>query len=116
MVHFAVRRNPSPTSTAVPIIIHVRPAAVVRGDESGRRVVNPRPAPRIHPSPMTISVRCPVARDVRGNPDRTEITIRPPGAVLIEVFRAGKFGRNVTGGLRALFAKFAIAGPLVEGV
>ena len=94
---FTVRWNPNPTSTTVPVIIHVRPPAVMRRHESRRRVVHPRPAPRIHPSPVTVSVGRPISRNMRRDPDRAVSTIRPPGAISIEVFRASQFRGNVTG-------------------
>ena len=52
-------RNPTPT------IIDIRPASIVEWCEPPGFIVNPSPAPRLHPSPAAILIRNPAYLDAR---------------------------------------------------
>ena len=54
------------------------PAAVVEGSKSPRRVVNPRPAPRLNPNPTAIAIRHPSHGNARRIPDRARKRLPSP--------------------------------------
>src|SRR6185503_240315 len=51
-----------------PIIVVVDPASIMEGSIAPRFVVDPSPAPRINPNPVTIAIRCPSRADTARNP------------------------------------------------
>src|SRR4029077_3802666 len=101
--------RPSPVSAGVD------PAAVVRGGESPGRIIDPGPAPRLDPDPMSIVIGSPTGGN-RRNPNRTVLTHRAPGAVLVEFVGADHVGGNILVGAGVIFAVIAHAAPIVEAV
>src|SRR4030095_6914590 len=71
-----------------PRSIEIRPATVVRYGEAPRRVIHPRPTPRVDPRPMTIAVRRPAGGDAIRVPDVAVGRVVAPRAVRIEVLVA----------------------------
>ena len=100
-----------------PGVAVVDPAAVMERREAPGRIVDPGPAPRTHPGPMTAAVRSPAAGDGARVPDGAVVGALLPAAVAVEVLRAGHLGRDVA--LRAgdpVFAALALAEPACEGI
>ena len=75
-------RSGDPTPGAA----HVRPATVVGDRETPGRVIDPRPAPRFDPRPVTILIRRPVRCHAIGHP-HVPVSLRSaPAAVFVEIF------------------------------
>ena len=70
--------SPSPKSTGI------NPAAIVEGSKSPRLVINPSPAPRIFPDPVTVCVWRPASVDTRG-PHRPVFGCVAPGSILVKI-------------------------------
>ena len=68
-----------------PPVAHVHPATVVKRREAPRRVVDPRPAPRLHPGPVAVAVRRPARGHGAWHPHRTVVRRRTPLAVVVQV-------------------------------
>jgi hypothetical protein len=83
-------RHPAPGSP------HIHPAAVVERRPTPRGVVDPIPAPRLNPSPMSITIGRPVGHFAGGKPHRTIRTNAAPHATLrVQIRVAGQVARNV---------------------
>jgi hypothetical protein len=102
-------RSGAPAPPATEII----PAAVVEWSKAPRFIVNPAPAPRAHPIPITHAVGRPAHSNVTGIPHGTVVGLFAPGAVVIEVGVAGHVARDVLRGDRVVFPTIAFVGPLV---
>src|SRR5207245_6769199 len=100
-------RRPSPVSAGVD------PAAVVRGGESPGRIIDPGPAPRLDPDPMSVVIGSPTGGN-RRNPNRAVLTYRPAGAVLVEFVGAYHAGGNIPVGAGVVLADSAPAAPATE--
>ena len=81
------------------------PTAVVIGSESPRCVVHPGPTPRSNPGPMPVMIGRPACSDCSRHPDLAVAGLSPPAAVLVQVFIAGDFARNVACGQGPVFAE-----------
>ena len=68
-----------------PTIANAHPATVVRRRKAPRCIIHPRPAPRLHPAPAAIAVRCPARRNARWIPNAAILVVDVPTAVLIEL-------------------------------
>jgi len=82
-------RAPTPSAT------DIRPAAIVEWREAPRFVVNPSPSPRAYPVPISVAVRGPVRRNIRGIPNRTVVRLLAPGSVVVQIVVARNISRNV---------------------
>ncbi|EDT02578.1 conserved hypothetical protein [Burkholderia ambifaria IOP40-10] len=99
-----------------PAVVHMGPAAVVVRREAPRCIVDPGPAPRRLPDPVTVVIRRPVGRCVVRHPDRTVVRGLAPRPVRVEILVAGNVARHVAGRYGALLGRIAAGGPLVERV
>jgi hypothetical protein len=99
-----------------PAISGISPAAIVEWRKSPRLVFNPRPSPRIHISPMTVAVRCPVSGYTSRLPNISIFRIGAPAAIIVEVLVAGHIRGNVLAAAGAVFTPVAGKRPLSEGV
>ena len=102
-------RHPAPRSA------HGYPAAVVERSPAPGRVINPVPAPRFDPGPMTITI----GRPVRNQPGRKPYgTIGGGGApyaiVSTQIGKAGEVARNEVRGHRGFFTRVAKRAKRVE--
>jgi hypothetical protein len=86
------------TRRPCPISARAYPAAIMRRSETPRRFVNPGPAPRFDPHPMSIVIRSPPRR-YGGDPYRSIFRLHAPGPVLIEIIGTDHVGGNVLIGL-----------------
>ena len=102
-------RHPTPRSSVV------HPASVVSRRKSPRSIVNPGPAPRINPHPMTIVIRRP-ARSDGGLPHRTVGRRNAPRPIVVEILRADHIRRNITRRLRILDPLVPHTAPIIEAV
>src|ERR1700688_2107927 len=75
-------RDPSPARA------DLAPAAVVKGSESPRGVIDPSPTPGSDPYPVTKAIGCPACRNVRGIPHRTVVSGVRPASVVVQIFIA----------------------------
>ncbi len=99
-----------------PSAANARPAAVVGNGEAPGRVVDPCPAPRIHPRPMPVAVRRPAGRHLIREPDVAVGRVDAPGAVGIEILVADHVLRDVASGGRHVVAAVPVARPAIEFV
>ena len=90
------RANASRARHPTPGIVPPRPTSVMERRETPRRVIDPGPAPRTDPRPMSEAVGRPADRHRRRNPHGSVVGCVLPLAVLIEVFGAGDIVRYVT--------------------
>jgi hypothetical protein len=102
-------RHPAPRSA------YRYPAAVVKRRPTPRSVIDPVPAPRLDPGPVTIAVRRPVARHAGGKPHgAVGIDAAPHAKLGTEVGIAGKIARDVTRGHGGHFTCIAKGAKCVE--
>src|SRR6266567_3459857 len=106
--HHNRSRNPEPSST------YKCPTSVVKRSKSPRFLFHPGPAPGPNIDPVTEAVRSPSHGDGARAPARTVSGYITPVAVLVEVFIAGYFARNIICGIGVVFAIVTVEGPAVE--
>jgi len=94
----------------------VIPSAVVEGSKAPRFRVNPAPAPRAHPIPITDAVGRPAHVNVTRIPDVSVFRLVAPFAVVIEVGVAGHVARDVLRGDRVVFLEISLVGPPIQTV
>src|SRR5262249_37377406 len=99
--------NPSPS------IFDESPAPIMKWRVAPGIIVNPGPAPRIDPSPVSFTIRHP-ARGHPGEPDVTVFRIRTPIAIVIEVFVADHIARAVTRGPGLVRTAIAGVTPVIK--
>jgi hypothetical protein len=83
------RRTEDWARVPAPPAADITPAAVMKWSKAPGRVIYPSPAPRAYVAPIPIAVRRPVGSNLRRVPDRTVVAVLAPGAVVIEILRAG---------------------------
>ncbi|SOZ08499.1 membrane protein of unknown function (plasmid) [Cupriavidus taiwanensis] len=99
-----------------PARAHIGPAAIVRGREAPRRIVDPGPAPGRDPGPVAGAVRRPSRADHAREPDRAVARVFLPVAIAVQRGIARHLARHVARRRRSVFACVARRGPAVEGV
>ena len=95
-----------------PPVAHVHPATVVKRREAPRRVVDPRPAPRLHPGPVAVAVRRPARGHGAWHPHRTVVRRRTPLAVVVQVLVTDHVARHVARRARVVPAAVAAGAPV----
>ena len=70
-----------------PSIVQINPSPIVAGCKPPGFRIHPGPAPWRHPDPMSLLIRNPVPRDMRGHPNQAEIGILLPISIVIEFVR-----------------------------
>src|SRR5215472_6777633 len=93
-----------------------RPASIVVGSKTPRRVIDPSPAPGSNPVPVAVAVGRPGGRHIGGKPHVPILRLVPPSAVVIEIVVAGHIAGNILSGSRAVLFQVAFLSPLVEPI
>src|SRR5262249_19192335 len=104
------------TRYPTPAALDESPASIVERREAPWRFVDPRPAPRVLPQPVSGAIRRPIGRDAGRNPDIAVVRNLLPSAVGVEVLVADHVGSHVTRARRLLVARGAFVNPRVESV
>ena len=94
----ALPRHPEPAAAAL------HPAAVMERRKAPRGVVDPGPAPRLHPCPVACAVRCPAGVNATRGPDGAVVGVVVPAAVTVKLVGAGHGGRDIARGCDAVTA------------
>src|SRR5260370_12313401 len=101
-------RYPAPASS------DSSPSAVMEGREAPRFILDPCPAPRRDPGPVSISIGSPVRGNPRRKPHGSVVGNASPLAVIIQIFVADHVTRDVACGRRALVPDISGPAPIVE--
>ena len=109
IVRASINRTGSPSPPAASI----DPTAIVERSESPRRIINPRPSPRVFPNPVTSGVRRPTGIHPRG-PYLPVLGSVAPASVFVEIIGTHHVRRDVTCRLGIVATQIAVACPLVE--
>src|SRR5262249_4135222 len=104
------------TRRAAPPAVDEDPAAIVVRRKAPGRVVNPRPAPRANPSPVTRAVRRPAGIHGVRIPHMAVVRFLVPGAVLVEVGVTGRVTVHILPGNGVVFFQVAFAGPAIQAI
>jgi hypothetical protein len=103
------RRDPAPRSA------HVYPSAEMEWSPTPGGVIDPVPAPRLDPGPMSVAIGSPIRDQTRRKPDRAVgANVAPHAKVPAQVFVAGNVAGDVIGGDGGHFTRIAKLAKRVE--
>src|SRR5690606_38022486 len=97
-----------------PALTHERPTSLVNSRAPPRSANPPRPAPRCHPDPPSVSIRHPVVCDCAWAPGIAEVGLVNPIAVLVEVFVTDDIPRDIFGRSGFALATLPLVRPAFE--
>src|SRR5690349_11644807 len=102
--------------TPAPAVANVGPAAIVEGSKPPGIIVNPCPAPRADPVPVTPAVRRPTNGNHARIPHGAVIRNFTPRAVIVQIVVARHVARNILRGNRVVFLQISLLRPAIETV
>src|SRR5215469_5639842 len=106
--------GPNRPRAPTPVATEIVPAAIMKGSETPRSIVDPRPAPRADVRPVAVTVRSPVGRNIVGNPNVAVGAFFFPGAVVVEIAVADGVTVDVLPRNGIVVLQVTVLGPTVE--
>src|SRR5207237_6918565 len=94
-----------------PPLARIGPATVVKRRETPGCIVDPGPAPRLDPGPVSMVIRCPVARHRGRHPDVAIALDHTPRSIIVEVGVADDVRRDIAGGDGIVLPPIALPRP-----
>src|SRR5438309_2672642 len=113
----AIDRKPkSRTRAPAPTASEIVPAPIVVRRKAPGRIINPGPAPRADPVPISVAVRSPANSNFARIPNVAIFGLIAPVAIVVEIIVADHVARNVFCRDGAVFLQVALGSPAVKTV